>query len=274
MRITRRSITGLAVCLAHPIRVSMAQGTSLRAGGTGMALASMRLIAERYADLRPGGAVELLPSLGTNGALRALAAGAIDLGLLARPLRAEEVAQGLRSRAYARTPIAVVTSGGTAATGITLAHFAAVLRGEVTTWPDGGRLRLVRREASDADWQLLASLSPEMERSVAMALRRPGLVTVGTDQENAEALQGIAGSIGLMSIGQKRAEGLRLRVLRLDGVAPEMPAVADGRYALARTLHMAWRTDTHATVLPFIDFVTGPDGDAVLRTLGYGPPEP
>lgn len=244
----------------------------LRAGGTGMALAAFRQVGERFTALNPGRMVEVLPSLGTSGGLRALEALAIDMALLARPLRAEEASRGLLSRPYARTAIAVVTGGGTTATNITLGQFAAILRGEITTWPDGSRLRLVRREESDADWQLLASLSPEMERSVIIALRRPGLLTVGTDQENAEALQGVAGSVGLLSIGQMRAEGLRLRALTLDGVAASMAAVQAGQYALSRTLHVAWKAQPLPALAAFLEFLGGAEARSILDGLGYGAP--
>ncbi len=273
MRLPRRALPALGAGLIAA-RTGQAQAAVLRAGGTGMALGAMRLVAERFAARHPGQAVELLPSLGTGGGIRALVAHAIDLGLLARPLLPEEAAQGLRSRPYARTPIAVVTSGGTASTTITLDQLAGILRGDVTTWPEGGRLRLVRREPSDADWQLLASLSPEMERSVATALRRPGLVTVGTDQENAEALQAVTGSIGLMSIGQLRAEGLRLRPLALDGVVAEMEAVQAGRYPLSRTLHAAWKGEPSPALAAFLDFLGGTEARSVLLGLGYGLPDP
>lgn len=273
MRLPRRALPGLvAATLAAP--PAMAQPATLRAGGTGMALASLRRVTERFAAERPGIRVEVLPSLGTSGAIRALLARAIDVGLLARPPSAEEAAQGLRALPYARTPIAVVTSGGTDSTDITLQQLAAVLRGDVNTWPDGRRLRLVRREASDADWQLLASLSPEMGRSVAIAIRRPGLVTVGTDQENAEALQSVTGSLGLMSIGQLRAEGLRLRPLTLEGVEATTEAVAERRYALSRTLHAAWLGDATPPLADLLGFLGGAEARAILAGLGYGPPGP
>lgn len=275
MCLPRRAIPALvAAALATPGPAARADPVGIRMGGTGMALAAMRRVGDRFTALHPGQALDILPSLGTSGGLRALLARAIDIGLLARPLTAQEAAQGLHARPYARTPIAIVSGPGTAATDITLTLFAAVLRGEVTTWPDGSRLRLVRREASDADWQLLASLSPEMERSVAIAIRRPGLVTVGTDQENAEALQAMAGSIGLVSIGQLRAEALRLRPLALDGVAADIAAVEAGRYTLSRTLHAAWLGDPPPAAAAFLDFLAGDQARAILHGLGYGQPGP
>ncbi|MBX9594088.1 MAG: substrate-binding domain-containing protein [Roseomonas sp.] len=275
MRLPRRALPALAAsALATPILAPRAEEAVLRAGGTGMALAAMRRVAALYAALHPGRSLELLPSLGTGGGIRALLARAIDLGLLARPLLPEEAARGLRARPYARTPIAIVTGGGTNSAAITLDHFAAILRGDVTTWPEGNRLRLVRREASDSDWQLLAGLSPEMARSVAIALRRPGLVTVGTDQENAEALQAMAGSIGVMSIGQLRAEALRLRPLTLEGAVPDLASVEAGRYPLSRTLHIAWAADPVPGVAPFLDFLAGDAARETLLNLGYGSPAP
>ena len=99
-------------------------------------------------------------------------------------------------------------------------------------------------------------------------------MTVGTDQENAEALQAMAGSIGVMSIGQLRAEALRLRPLALEGVAPTLDAVEAGRYPLSRTLHIAWAADPVPAVAPFLDFLAGDAARETLLNLGYGPPAP
>ena len=74
-----------------------------------MALATMQQIGQAFVATRPELRVNVLPSLGTAGGLAAVSEGAIDLSLSARTLNAAEDARGLRSLAYARTPVAFVT---------------------------------------------------------------------------------------------------------------------------------------------------------------------
>jgi phosphate transport system substrate-binding protein len=144
-----------------------------------------------------------------------------------------------------------------------------ILSGVRTNWPDGTVIRLVRRDPSDADWTLLRSLSPELAQAVPAAQARPGLLTVATDQENADVLERLPGSFGAMSIGQMRAEGRRVVALALDGEAPQVESLAAGRYRLSRTLHAAWRDPPGADVAGYLDFLRSEQGSAILLRLGH-----
>jgi len=82
----------------------------LRIGGTGAAVAVMTRLGAAFAAYQPDLAVEVLPSLGSSGGIRALAGGAIDIAVSARALKPEEEAQGLQAVALLRTPFVFVTS--------------------------------------------------------------------------------------------------------------------------------------------------------------------
>jgi len=279
MRITTRRATicalGAAILLSAGtgfMRVAVAgEPRQLRIGGTGMALATMRQIAGAFTAGRTDIAIDILPSLGTGGGLAALAAGAIDLALAARALTEAERATGLRDAAYARTPVAFVTHPSNSLAAITTTQIADVLTGTMTTWPDGTPVRLVRREPSDADWKMLRGISPEMDRAVDVALRRPGLLTVATDQDNANLLERLHGSFGAISIGQLRAEDRHLTLFDLDGAPPTIDALISGRYKLARTLWAAWRQPPGPELAAFLTFLQGPQASDILTRLGHVP---
>jgi len=243
----------------------------LRIGGTGMALAAMKQLGEAFTAMPAGTSVTVLPSLGTGGGLAAAAAGAIDLALAARALNDAERAKGLHGFAYAQTPMAFVVHPGVSVRGLGLPEIVSIFSGAMSAWPDGTPIRLIRREPSDADWSMLRTISPGMAEAVRVALERPGLLTVATDQENADALERIAGSFGVMSIGQVVAEARRVAALDLDGVPPTLDALAAGRYPLARTLHIAWREPSRADIANFLAFLRSrPASDAMAR-LGLIP---
>jgi hypothetical protein len=111
-RTAMRALTaaGLLVLLGLSRRAAAGEAALLRIGGTGMALATMRQIGDEFAATRPDVAIKVLPSLGTGGGLAAVADAAIGIALSARALNDAERAKGLRSLAYARTPIAFVSS--------------------------------------------------------------------------------------------------------------------------------------------------------------------
>jgi phosphate transport system substrate-binding protein len=188
-----------------------------------------------------------------------------------RPINDAERAKGLQNLAYARTPIAFMAHPAQGIKGMTLPEISQILAGTVRVWPDGTPIRVVRREPSDADWTMLRAMSPEMAEAVAAALTRPGLLTVATDQENADALERLPGSFGAMSIGQMRAEARGVVPLSLNGEAPVPEALVTGRYRLSRTLYAIWHAPPTEDIAHFVAFLrTAPTSELLVR-LGQIP---
>ena len=101
----------------------------LRVAGTGSAVAAMaRLEAEAQAR-DPSIRLHVLPSLGSTGAIRAVADGAIDLAVSGRPLREAERALGVVSREVARTPFLFAVGPRVGATSLTTDDLVAIYRG-------------------------------------------------------------------------------------------------------------------------------------------------
>src|SRR5512133_1542222 len=130
-------------------------GEILRVSGTGTALGALRRLAPVYAKANPGHELKVLASVGSGGAFHAVARGALDVGIAARPLTKEEFRLGLVAIPYARTPLILAAGPRVGATGVTAAEVARMYRGELVRWPDGERVRVVLRQRDDADMQIL-----------------------------------------------------------------------------------------------------------------------
>ena len=65
---------------------SIGSAETLRIGGTGAALGPMARLGDAFQDLHPDTTIEILPSLGSGGGIKATMAGAIDIGLSSRDL--------------------------------------------------------------------------------------------------------------------------------------------------------------------------------------------
>jgi len=254
-----------------PGSADSAELKSLRIGGTGMALAAIKTISKTFAANEPNIVVDVLPSLGTGGGLAAVAAGAIDLALSARPLNDIERVKHLSYSAYARTPLAFVAHPSAGIDRTTSSNVVEIFSGRATTWPNGELIRLVRREPSDADWLMLRGMSPDMAQAVEVALQRPGLLTVATDQENADALERLTGSFGLMSAGQMQAEARRVTPLALDGVVPNIQESQAGHYPLSRVLYVVWHDQPNSEATRFLAFLRSEQASAALASLGHIP---
>ena len=203
-------------------------GPPVRIGGTGGALGTVRALAEVHRRRDPAAAeMRLLPSLGTSGGIAAVLEGAADIAVAGRPPNDAERAAGARHAPFARTPFAFATrAGGAAIRAVALDDVARIYAGELAEWPGGAPIRVVRRPASDSDTLTLAALSPAMARAVAAAQRRPGLVTAGTDQDNADALEAVHDSFGAITLAQFLSCLLYTSPSPRDGLLSRMPSSA------------------------------------------------
>ncbi|HET9594032.1 MAG TPA: substrate-binding domain-containing protein [Anaeromyxobacteraceae bacterium] len=260
----------VACCLAL---AATAAGASdgLRITGTGTALGAMRRVAAAYGKASPGGSVQVLPSLGSSGAVKAVADGAIDLALTGRPLKPDERSRAIVALPYARTPFVLAAGPRVGVTGLGTEELVRIYRGDLATWPNGERVRLVLRPRSDIDTALLAGLSPAMASAVDAAFAREGMLVAATNQDCHEILVRTPGSVGPSTLTQIATEDPSLRALAWNGVEPTLENLAAGRYPLEKTLHAVVRRPPSAAVRRFLEFLGSREARAILQEAGNLP---
>lgn len=268
----RKTISGWAVAVLAVLLVSgprSAVAETIRISGTGGAIGTMRILGEAFRKTNPGIRVEILPGMGSSGAVRAVLAGRLDIGLSGRTLKGEERAQDVMETKYARTPFAFVVNSNLKMTGLTLEGLAAIYAGK-RDWENGKRIRLVLRPQADSDIEVLKSISPAMSAAVDIALRREGMIVATTEQDAVDAIESVPGAFGGTTLSLVSSERRALRILALDGVVPSVRAMADGSYPYSKTFFMVTRKNFPDSVRRFIDFVRAPAGAAILAKNGQG----
>lgn len=246
----------------------------LRVGGTGSALGTMRRLSGAFESKNPGHRLAVLPSVGSTGAISAVANGALDVGLSARPIEPEERALGLTALPYARTPLLFAAGPRAGVREITTGELVRIYRGELKTWPNGERVRLVMRPRTDVDSALLRAISPEMAAAVDVAFTREGLLVAITNQECDEILARTPGAIGPSSLAEITIDEPSLVPLTLNGVAPTLPNLASGAYPLAKTLFAVSRASPSPPVRQFLEFLASPEARQILEQTGNLPLSP
>lgn len=263
------TLATLVVVLAGAVTVASAE--TIRIGGTGVALGGMRILGTAFEQQNAGTTVEVLPSLGSSGGVRALLAGAVDLSVASRALKDKETDKGAVARLYASTPLALVTSEGAQVDRVTTEELAEIYSGARQTWPSGETIRVVLRPISETDTKILRALSAEMAQAVDAAFERQGLVSASNDQENAETLERLPGALGVVAIGQIATEARRLKVLRLDGSLPN----AEGSYAqhpeFVKSLYLVTTGSASPVARAFVDYVLSEEGQAILASYDHIP---
>ena len=196
------------------------QGT-LRIGGTGAAVATITQVAAAFQKKHPEVRFVFPPSLGSSGGIKAVIAGALDVGLNSRPLTEAERSHGLLLAEYARTPLLLVTSHRGAEINFTLKQIASLYNGEIQSYPDGIPLRVIMRPDVEIDIHLVRGLSPEIDAAILRAQLREGMNVAVNDQDNAEMLVKTRGAIGWMTMAQLISENLGLTPLPINHIVPD-----------------------------------------------------
>jgi len=129
---------------------------------------------------------------------------------------------------------------------------------------------LMMQGAAD-DFPEFRRWSPAERAALAGELRRDGVFTMLGEQEAsvAEALARRPGAIGVVSFNFLTAQASSLRALPIDGVAPSLAAIAEGRYAPARALHLYVKTSHLARVAGLRRYLEEVTGEAASGPGGY-----
>lgn len=244
----------------------------LIAAGSGVNLGITRLLAKAFMDRHPETTIEVPGSIGTRGAIPAVADGAITLGLLSRPLKGSEQSPGLVVRTYARVPVVVAAHPTVPDEQITFQDLVDIYRGTKTRWKDGGEIIVLAREPGDSGIQVLEQKVPGFKEAYAESSRAKRWIAYLTDQDANHALSTTRYAIGVCDLGMIAAENLPVKVLKLNGIAPSPEALLTGEYPLSRDLSFLYREETlPEEAKAFLEFVRSDEGRGILKSNGYLP---
>lgn len=241
-------------CLTPP---ELHDGTLVAGSGAGLPLVRA-LIAETVPTAR------VAESIGSSGAARALADGAIDIGVVSRPLRAAEREAGLSTLAIADAPVVWATHPGVTERAVDAAFLRAVYEGEVTTWPDGLPIVPIVRETGDSGLAVLESTYPEVVAALRAARDADRGLLATSDAEALALLEEVPGAVGPSDLGLLRASGSTATALQVGAHRPQaLPR---------RTIALVWRSDRHPDPPVEVRAIATAATPDRLEELGYASP--
>ena len=251
--------------------VGRALADDLQVGGTGIAQALLIRLSAAFEAASPGDKVTVIPGLGSSGAIAAVIEGALSLAVTGRPLRVEEFARGLTTIPFFETPVIFATSG-TATSGLTSAQIVEIFDGSLAKWPDGGLpIKIILRTKNDAVSTFLLANFAGLGVAMEKTRQRRDVPVAATDQDNVELAQKIAGSLTGMTLVQLVTERPNLRAIALDGVAPSVDAVRDGKYRLKMELEIVLPGKPSAVATRFLAFTRTEEARQIVAESGALP---
>lgn len=243
----------------------IATASTLKLGGTGGAIGAMKMVAPAF-TAATGIKMEVLPSLGSNGSLRAVADGVIDAAVSARKLTAEESSRGLEGVIFARTALVFVTSKRNP-NGWSRDDLARIFSFEIPKWKDGTPINIILRSKVDTDTVIMSNLFPGMRKAIEQARARPDVPVASTDQDSAKLAEGLPGSFVQAGLSQVIAEKRNLHFVPINGVEPSLDNLKNGTYPYEKPFYLAFKPgNPNANAL--LKFLRSPKGHEILRQAG------
>ena len=204
-------------------------------------------------------------AVGDNSAsaVAAVKDGSATVGALSRSLSADELAAGLVEYTVAYDAIAVVVNSSNGVKDLTVEQIYKIFSGEITNWQDVG--------GEDGEIVLIGYENNSGTRvhfeNVLGILEGAGYKTEAkSPNELVSAVSSNPQAIGYVSMG---FVDNKVKTLDVEGITISEETLKSGEYIFSRNLMMVISRDADPTTRAFIQFVIGPEGQAVVDELGY-----
>jgi len=208
-----------------------------------------------------------LESSNSQVGLDALRSGAIDIALISREMREEEM-DGLLVTPIARDGIAILVNAKNPTSTFTLEALRSIFAGETLSWeevggqegvnPDDllrGDIQVVSREEGSGTREAFEALVMAGKRVTSTAVVMPADGAVGEYVAQTPKAIGYASMTGLPS---------GVKALRIEEVEPNPATFSSGEYPLVRPFLLVTEKRPNQEVQAFIDFCLSPAGQAIV----------
>ena len=240
------------------------------ARGGGGALDAVDALTKAFSAKHPGVAWQGLDDIGSDAGLKLVSNGGIDLSFISRELRPAELGT------VVTVPIGTSGTGlaVSAANPVTAIHkdeLAQVYRGDVSNWRYlGGKDEVIHVLLREIGAATRTAFEAYCFGGKPPASYAKNAIEVGSYDEMIRAMKSFPSSIGMMSISAQALAEPSIHLLTVDGVAATREALNSGAYPMRRPLYLAYSADPASvkpTIRAFVDFVKGPEGQAVLGSI-------
>jgi len=235
--------------------------------GSGSNLPITGKLAESYMQ-RGGIRIELPKSIGSSGAIKAVREGKIDLGLISRPLKDSEKAEGIKQLSYARIGIVLGVNRSVPDDNLTYQDLVEIFKGTKTSWQNGKMIVVLAREKGNSSNAVLAKEIPGFREALKESYVQNRWQIYYTDAEEAHAIHDTPYSVGLTDTGSLSSLNLNIKPLQINGVPPSLENVQNGKYKLAKDLYFIYKEPLAEWAKTFLEFVYSEEGQAIIAMNG------
>lgn len=230
--------------------------------GTGSGMSILQAIGDSFSRDNPGVTIDVPPSIGSGGGIKAVGRDENILGRVARPIKESEQGYGLSYVPIAKMPIVIFANKSVGIDNLTEEQVCKIYDGSITSWKDAGgkeeRIRVVRREDGDSSLSVLRESFPGFSN---LAITEKSKTTF-KDSETLELVQSTAGSIGFGTYADAR--NYDVAILKISGKYP-----TESDYMYFGTLALIFKEGNKTgNIQKFVDFADSKAANKAIESAG------
>ncbi len=282
----RRSLCAFAALLATVAAPTFAQDTSIRVGGSTTALPIISACAAHFMEKYPSWdradsalakdtTVVYVTGGGSGFGVKGLMNGTIDIGMVSRDLKDNEISALGQPvmKVFARDAVAIATSASNplakAKQGFTQSELVSIFSGQheqliqIDKSLPAKPVVLLTRDASGGVTEIFQDRVMKQQRLAPSRLQFPSTAALVKKLESNDA------AIAFVSAGAVSQDG-DIRIYAVDGVAPTQENILNNKYTLNRPMQIVAKPNPPRKVQAFMDYVLG-DCQQVVKDHGFVP---
>jgi phosphate transport system substrate-binding protein len=221
---------------------------------------------------------------GSGTGIAALINGTVDIANASREMKPEEVERAQANsiepveHVIAGDAIAVVVHPSNTVDELTIAQLSDIYTRQITNWREvGGDDRpivLLSRESNSGTYVYFLENIVRRGEKDNDALFSPDTLLMPSSEGISAEIRQNPNAIGYDGLGYVTHDQKTIRVARTtDGpyIPPAIETVKDGTYPIARSLYMYTAGEPGGEVREYLDWILGPEGQAIVGKLGFVP---
>jgi phosphate transport system substrate-binding protein len=252
---------------AIKITVSTQNPDILRISGSGSNIPITQALLDEYEKIS-GINIEIPGSIGSSGAIKALQAKKLDLGLISRSLKDSEKESGLLQKKYAQIGIVFGVHPSVSDENILLDDLINIYSGKKNKWSHGENIIVLIRENGDSSNSVLENQIPGFKSVLDDSLNSKRWEILYTDLEANDAIKNTKYSFGLTDTAALVQNKQTIKPLKYNNIAPTLDNMRNKSYPFVKDLYFAFSEPLSKETQKFLDFVYSEEGKNVI--LNYG----
>jgi phosphate transport system substrate-binding protein len=231
---------------------------------------------------------------GSGQGIRLVSTGTVGIGMVSRPLEAQEREEfpDLVTYTIGLDGVTIVANQANPVRKLSTQQIQDIYTGKITNWKEVGgrngeivRITLNHNHGTSevfANYFGLEAKENGVGINLKATFRKKGETeysssTAAVIEDHRQVLAQIIttpNAIGYVSIGQAMQvvqSGAHIRLLQLDDVEPTVANVRSGVYRFSRPLMLVTKGEAQGHIRDLIDFFCGPEGQAIVSRLDYIP---